>query len=85
MLIALVFTACTYAACNTYAIDTSDSSKECYQQMVEPSESFARAWAITTTPTPLQDWLDKHNVGEDATLLTDYDFTCEPIHNDDIP
>ncbi|QNO00658.1 hypothetical protein QGX17_gp051 [Pseudomonas phage phiPsa381] len=83
--IAVMFTACTYAACNTYAIDTADSSRDCMTNLVAHSESFANVWAITTTPKPLQAWLDKFNVSEDAPLLTDYDFTCEPIHTDDTP
>ena len=85
MIIALMFTACTYSACNTYAIDTLDNSKDCYNNLVAQSDTFASAWAITTTPKPLQDWLDSHKVSEDATTLLDYDFTCEPIHDSDIP
>lgn len=85
MLIATMFTACTYAACNTYAIDTADSSKDCYRNLEVHSQDFANVWAITDTPKPLQEWLDKFHVGESAEQLTDYDFTCEPVHNDDIP
>lgn len=83
--IAVMFTACTYAACNTYAIDTADSSRDCMTNLVKHSDEFANVWAITTTPKPLQAWLDKFNVSEDAPLLTDYDFTCEPIHEDNTP
>lgn len=83
--VAVMFTACTYAACNTYAIDTATSSKECMAQLVSHSDQFANVWAITTSPKPLQQWLDKFNIGETAEQLMDYDFTCEPIHEDDTP
>lgn len=85
MLIATVFTACTYAACNTYFIDNAERSSDCMKNLVVHSQDFAKVWNITETPEPLQAWLDKFNIEEKATELVDYDFTCEPIHEDDIP
>lgn len=83
--IATVFTACTYAACNSYAIDTADSSKDCMSNLIRHSDEFAVVWARTDSPDPLQQWLDKFNIGERASELVNYDFTCEPIHTDDTP
>lgn len=83
--VAVVFTACTYAACNAYFIDGADSSKDCQTNLIKHSDEFAHVWAIKTTPKPLQDWLDKFHVSELAVELQDYDFTCEPIHEDNMP
>lgn len=83
--IATVFTACTYAACNSYMIDTADTSRDCMQNLIQHSDEFAIVWAKTESPDPLQKWLDKFNIGETAEQLTDYGFTCEPIHDDDTP
>lgn len=85
MIFATIFFACTYATCNGYVIDTAKTESDCYQNMMSPSESFADRWAIKDSGVPLQEWLDKFKISETADELTDYDFTCEPIKEDDIP
>ncbi|WYN04970.2 hypothetical protein ISREJYDI_CDS0004 [Pseudomonas phage UNO-G1W1] len=66
-------------------IDTADTSKDCMQNLIQHSDQFAVVWKLDKGFDPLQKWLDKFNIGETAEQLTDYDFTCEPIHTDDTP
>lgn len=82
---ATMFFACTYATCNGYVVDTAKTPDDCYQNMVSPSESFADVWAIKDSAIPMQEWLDKYKITETPNELTDYDFTCERIEQDDIP
>lgn len=82
---ATMFFACTYAACNGYVIDTANTDAQCYDNLVAHSDDFANVWEVKTSPDPLQKWLNEFKISETAEELTDYDFTCEFIKQDDIP
>ena len=82
---ATIFAACTYAACNGYVIDTAPSAGDCHTNLSEHSERFAQVWAVKNSPDPLDRWLAEFRISESADELTDYDFTCEYIPDDQIP
>lgn len=57
MLIATIFTACTYAACNSYFIDRADSSRDCQTNLEHHSQEFAKVWKLDKGFEPLQNGL----------------------------
>ena len=83
--LAVVLTLCTYAACNDYAVDTATTRSDAQTNLEAKSDSFADAWAITTTDKPLVEWLHAHNIVEDVRFIQDYDFTIQEWQEEDTP
>jgi hypothetical protein len=92
---ALILTLCSLANCNGYVIATDDAWQQqapCNETLYVESDLFGKAFTFDNTGklTALnsqlaQGYLDRFNVREELTTLTDYDFTCEKVADNDIP
>lgn len=93
---ALILTLCSFASCNGYiiAIDTEWHKQEpCQETLFVESDLFGKAFTFDVesgklkalNATLAQKYLDRFNIKEDMSTLSDYDFTCEKIADHDMP
>ena len=92
---ALILTLCSFGSCNGYVIATDDqwtTQEPCNQTLYVESDLFGKAFTFDSQSRLValnhklaQSYLDRFNVREDLTTLTDYDFTCTRINDDEIP
>lgn len=93
---ALILTLCSLASCNGYVIATDTEWKTeapCNEVLYVESDLFGKAFTFDVETGKLkalnhklaQAYLDRFNVKEDLATLTDYDFTCEKVSDNDIP
>lgn len=94
-LYAVVLSLCSFANCNGYVIATDTewkTQKPCNESMYVESDLFGKAFTfdqsgkLKALNTGLaQSYLDRFGVQEELSTLTDYDFTCEKLADNDIP
>lgn len=94
-LFAVVLTLCSFGSCNGYVIATDTEWKTeapCNETLYVESDLFGKAFTFDNKGTLValnhklaQSYLDRFNVREELSTLTDYDFTCEKIADNDIP
>jgi hypothetical protein len=92
---ALILTLCSFASCNGYIIATDDAwhtQEPCNETLYVESDLFGKAFTFDNTGTLkalnnklARSYLNRFNVQEEISTLTDYDFTCEKISDSDVP
>ena len=92
---ALILTLCSFGSCNGYVIATDTewhTQAPCNESLYVESDLFGKAFTfdnqghlVALNHKLAQSYLDRFHVREDLTTLTDYDFTCEKINDDQMP
>ena len=92
---ALILTLCSFASCNGYIIATDTewhTQEPCNETLYVESDLFGKAFTFDSTGTLkalnnklARGYLNRFNVKEELSTLTDYDFTCERVSDNDIP
>lgn len=68
--------------CNDYIVDVATTQSDCMDNLIVQSTRMASVW---TDDAKLAYYLKTFNVVEPIPLLNDYDYTCKPIADKDIP
>ena len=71
--------------CNDYVIDTTDTEAKCGQMLESYGDSFAVAWGSDHANQDLERWLKPYHIIDDIKRVTDYDFTCPFIPDEQMP
>lgn len=71
--------------CNDYVIDSSPKESDCHQMLESYGDSFAVAWGSDYANSDLTKWLKPYNIIEPIERVTDYDFTCPFIPDEQLP
>jgi len=92
---ALILTLCSFANCNGYVIATDTewhTQAPCNETLYVESDLFGKAFTFEQSgklkalnQELAQKYLDRFGVREELSTLTDYDFTCEKVADNDIP
>lgn len=71
--------------CNDYVIDSASNESQCGQMLESYSDSFAVAWGSDHANDDLKRWLKPYKIIDQIERITDYDFTCPFIPDEDMP
>lgn len=66
-------TLCTYAACNTYVVDTAHTISDCQANLELQSSRMASVW---NDHKGLTEYLEAFNIPESSTTIQEYNFVC---------
>lgn len=84
MIYATLLTLCFIGnTCDDYVIDTASTQGDCYTNLIIDSRNLAIAWQ---QPTAMREFLDDHKLySVKVSSLTNYDYTCQVIQEEQIP
>lgn len=92
---ALILTLCSFGSCNGYVIATDtewNTQAPCNETLYVESDLFGKAFTfdqsgklVALNSSLAQKYLDRFGVREQLSTLTEYDFTCEKVADNDIP
>lgn len=66
-------TLCTYAACNTYVVDTAPTLGDCQTDLELQADRMASVWNDNKS---LTEYLEAFNIPESSTTIQEYNFVC---------
>lgn len=93
MIYATILTLCFIGnTCDDYVIDTASTQDDCYTNLIIDSQKMATAWGAfvpriaPSNTKAMREFLDDHNLYSiNPNHLTDYDYTCQVIQEEQIP
>lgn len=90
---AVVLTLCTGSPsinsttdqCSDFYIDVKEHRFEAVNSLLEQGELMGLAWMSKDSTKAVNKYLEPFGTGMDARYIVDYDFTIQPLHENDIP
>ena len=78
MISLVMLTLCTYAACNTYVVDTAHTLRDCQTNLEVQANRMASVW---NDHKGLTEYLESFNISESnsgisSTSIQEYSFVC---------
>ena len=81
---ATVLSLCINATdCDSYITDVAQTKEDCYTNLIVQAKDMSKVW--NKKGKPLSYFLKQFHIVESPKYLADYDYTCQPLEEDEIP
>ena len=71
--------------CHDFHIEVKEHRFEAVNSLIEQGELMGLAWLSEESTKAVAAYIKPFNTGMDARHIVDYDFTIQPLHENDFP